>query len=101
VVSSRDDEHRDAEALRLRSTGQSFAAIEHTLGFERPAEAFEAFVRALKRCPPAQQATERDAELERLSKLAADITKRARPGDPNAARQLEVVHRLRQLLLEG
>jgi hypothetical protein len=94
-------EIKDARALALRCEGTSFSRIARTLGLSGPPAANAAFVRALRREPPARQRRLRNEELFRLRTMEV----RARD-DPGLApfdrdRQLAVVAQLRAELLEA
>lgn len=64
---------RDGQALRLRSKGMSFAKIAAKVGFERPTEAVNAFLRALLRAPAPQRDQLRREEAARLDAWADRI----------------------------
>jgi hypothetical protein len=98
-ASAADTPARDNKALELRVRGRSFVAIAKTLGYERANHANEAFNRALRRKPAAEQDELRGQELTRLDAMADGVKgdKALEPED--AARRLRTVERLRTMLL--
>jgi len=98
-VSADDTPARDDKALELRVRGKSFVAIAKTLGYERANQANEAFNRALRRKPAAEQKELRGQELSRLDAMADGVkaTEGLQPKDVD--RRLRTVERLRAMLL--
>ena len=90
---------QDEEALKLRSAGKSFSTIAKTLGYERSHHANEAFLRALRRQPPAQRSNLREAEAARLEALATKIRAREDLSPTQVQKRLRAVERLRQTLM--
>jgi hypothetical protein len=93
-------EARDAEIVKLRSTGRSFVSIAKTLGLDTARDALTAFHRGIRSRPAAELAKLRDAELERLDALAKRVRARtAELGADDIARRLKRVDRMRAELL--
>jgi AraC-like DNA-binding protein len=90
---------RDDEVLALRVQGKSFAGIAKSLGFTRPSQANEAFNRALRRKPSAEQEDLRRQELARLDALIEGVRGNADLAPDDLARRLRSVERLRTKLL--
>jgi hypothetical protein len=89
----------DDKALELRGSGQSFAAIAKTLGYERTHQANEAFNRALRRKPPVEQDSLRRQESARLDVMADGLRASHRLEAGEIAQRLRAVDRLRAMLL--
>jgi hypothetical protein len=98
-ATTKDTPARDDKALELRVRGSSFVAIAKILGYERANQANEAFNRALRRKPAAEQVELRGQELSRLDAMA-DGVKANRGLEPkDVDRRLRTVERLRAMLL--
>ena len=95
-----DTDANDDRVLELRSQGQSFGTIAKTLELDSPRDAHDAFHRALRRRPPAEQAVLRDQEVVRLDTLSRRLQGRPHLTDENLAAQLRVVGRIRDQLIE-
>ena len=94
-----DDNLQDDKVLDLRVQGKSFAGIAKTLGMNRPSTANEAFNRALRRKPAAEQDDLRRQELGRLDALIEGVRANADLAPDELARRLRTVERLRAKLL--
>ena len=89
----------DSRVLELRQQGRSFKSIAKRLGLERPADAWLAFNRALRRHAPEQQVSLRDDEMGRLQAMADGITANETLTADEQTRRLASVDRMRQRLL--
>jgi hypothetical protein len=95
---TQQDVPRDAQAVSLRSTGKSFAAIARELGYDRPTEAVEAFNRELRRRPEPERDNLRDEELVRLDALAVRTHERTKD-QAELAKRLRAIEGMRRRLL--
>jgi len=91
--------HHDDRVLELRSQGHSYGAIAKTLGLDKASDAHDAFHRALRHRPSAEQAALRDQEIVRLDTLSRRLQALPHLTDNELAAQLLVVARLRDQLL--
>jgi hypothetical protein len=94
-----DTPGRDDEVLKLRLEGRTFARIAKSVGYSRSSEANDAFNRALRRKPSAEQADLRRHELARLDSLLEGVRRNAELAPEDRARRLRSVERLRSKLL--
>jgi hypothetical protein len=85
----------DDDVLRLRRQGQAYARISRELGLVRAADAQQAFLRAVRRLPPADAKHVRDEELSRLDSLAERVRADTSKSDMDRARQLRTIERMR------
>jgi hypothetical protein len=92
---------RDDQALDLRVKGKSFSFIATALGYERPLDAREGFIRALRRKPEALQADLRQQEMGRLEAMADVFRTSQDLDDGEIAQRLRAVDRLREMLSAG
>lgn len=92
---SEPSEAVDDDVLRLRSEGQAYARISRDLGMERPADAQQAFRRALGRLPAGDAERVRGEELTRLDRLAERVRTDASRNEMDRARQLKSIERMR------
>jgi AraC-like DNA-binding protein len=90
---------RDDQALELRVKGKSFTAIATALGYERPLEAREAFIRALRRKPEDVRADLRHQEMGRLDAMADVFRSKQELDGDEIAQRLRAVDRLREMLM--
>lgn len=90
---------RDAQAVELRSTGKSYAAIARALGLDNSRDAVAAFNRGIRAKPVAELARLRVAEGERLDLLARRMKAREELGPADMAQRLKRVESLRAQLL--
>jgi hypothetical protein len=90
---------RDEQALELRVKGKSFSAIATALGYERPLDAREAFIRALRRKPEAVRDDLRRQEMDRLDAMAEVFRSSQNLDSEEIAQRLRAVDRLREMLL--
>jgi hypothetical protein len=90
--------HSDEQALSLRDTGRSFAAIASGLGLKRASDARAAFLRGLARQPEAERLALSQRELERLDKLETRIRDRDRDEPEKMERRLAALERMRETL---
>ena len=88
----------DDEALRLRETGRSYAAIAQSLQLKRANDALAAVRRARKRRPEDEQAVLVANERGRLDQLEARIRSRDRADPARLERRLAALEALRQSL---
>jgi hypothetical protein len=88
----------DAEVLRQRRVGRSFAGISRDMGLSRPLDAQRAFQRAFGRLPEDEQAQVRDQESSRLDRLAAKVNGDASTTPEDRTRRLAAIDRLRAAL---
>jgi hypothetical protein len=88
----------DEEALALRDTGKSYAAVASALGFKRAVEAQAAFIRALRRRPDDERARLTQRESERLDKTEVRIRDRDATEPDKMTRRLEALENLRQAI---
>ena len=86
----------DAEALRLREKGLSYAAVARSLGLKRATDARSAFVRALRASPGETHAGIVAREHERLDALEVRIRDRDRAEPDKLERRLAALARLRE-----
>jgi hypothetical protein len=84
----------DDRVLQLRGQGQAYARISRDLGFQRAAEAQQAFRRALRRLPTEEAERVRGEELSRLDRLAERVRSDSTRDDTDRARQLETIQRM-------
>lgn len=89
----------DHEVLDLRSTGQSYGAIAKAVGLPRARDAHDAFLRALRRQPAAEQAALRAAELRRVDDLARCLQHQPGVSEQQLTRKLQALARLRGSVL--
>jgi len=95
---TRPRRHSDEEALTLRDSGLSYAAVAKSLGFKRAIDAQEAFFRALRKRDHDEQKRLIERETARLDELETRIRDRD-AGDPGKmARRLEALAQLRKML---
>lgn len=85
----------DEKVLRLRCQGQPYARISRDLGFNRAAEAQQAFRRALRRLPGPDAKRVRDEEVSRLDRLDERVRADTKKNDVDRARQLNAIQRMR------
>lgn len=90
----------DDRVLELRSRGQSYGAIAKAIGLGHPSDAHDAFLRALRRQPPAERAALQDQEIVRLDTLSRRLQALPHLTEHRLAAQLRVVARLRDQLVE-
>jgi hypothetical protein len=88
----------DDRALVLRRAGRSYAAIARELGLGRARDAHAAFLRALDRLPPDEQAATREEELRRLDRLERSLVEQAGADNGDLARKRLAIARLRDAL---
>ena len=99
VTQSPDTESPEARVLGLRREGRSFAAIAKELGYERASQANDAFNRALREQPAAEQATLRKEEGVRLDALESRVRSLTDLDADEVERRLRTIARLRQVLM--
>jgi hypothetical protein len=87
------------EVLALRMQGKSFAGIARSLGLERPFQANNAFIRALRRQPVSERDSIRRQELVRLDALADAVRANHELAPAGVARRLRTLDRLRAGLI--
>ncbi len=87
------------EVLALRLQGKSFSAIARSLGLERPFQANDAFIRALRRRPASERDSIRREELVRLDALADAVRANNELEPAGVARRLHTLDRLRAALV--
>jgi hypothetical protein len=90
---------RDDEVLELRVSGETFRAIASKLGFQRIQNTHEAFNRALRRKPAAEQQSLRHRELAHLDAMAEGVRANREYGPDDSARLLAKVEQMRTILL--
>jgi AraC-like DNA-binding protein len=88
----------DEQALNLRETGQSYAAVARTLGLKRATDAQAAFVRAARSRPEAERAELSKREAIRLDQLEKRIRARDAEDPVKLERRLTALEALRQAL---
>ena len=98
-MSDGEQRQRDERVLELREKRRSFGAIAKIVGYERGSEATAAFNRALRRRPPKEQESLRQAELARLDGMAERVRENKELTADDVARRLGTVDRLRSRLL--
>jgi hypothetical protein len=91
----------DTEVLRLRSTGLAFSRISRELGLAGPADAQQAFQRAVRQLPKGDQDRVRGEESSRLDRLAAQVNADTTYSAEDRARRLAVIDRLRAWMVRG
>jgi hypothetical protein len=92
------DSSTDDRVLALRRNGRSFAAIAKHLGLAKASDANDAFNRALRTRPTAQQAILREEENLRLDKLLARVQSRTDLSENDVHRQVRTIALLREAL---
>jgi hypothetical protein len=85
----------DDKVLELRGRGQAYARISRDLGLDRPADAQQAFRRALRRLPPDDAQRVCDQEMSRLDRLAVKVRIDTKRNDIDRAKQLKAIERMR------
>jgi hypothetical protein len=88
----------DDQALSLRDSGRTFAAVASALGFKRAKDARAAFLRALARQSDAERERLCERERERLDKLEARIRDRDREDPEKMERRLQGLEQMRETL---
>jgi hypothetical protein len=88
----------DEQALTLRDSGRTFAAVASSLGLKRSSDARAAFLRALARRPENERARLSKRELERLDQLEARIRDRDRDAPEKMQRRLGALAVMRDTL---
>lgn len=88
----------DEQALTLRDSGRTFAAVASSLGLKRSNDARAAFLRALARRPESERARLSKRELERLDQLEARIRDRDRDAPEKMQRRLGALAIMRDTL---
>lgn len=88
----------DDQALTLRDSGRTFAAVASALGLKRSTDARTAFLRALARQPETERERLCERERERLDKLEARIRDRDKDEPEKMERRLAGLARMRETL---
>ena len=86
----------DEQALTLRDSGRSFAAVASSLGLKRASDARAAFLRAVARLPDTERTRLYERESERLDRLEARIRDRDRDEPEKMERRLAALAVLRE-----
>ena len=89
----------DSRVLELRQAGRSFRFIAKKVGLERPADAWVAFNRALRRHGPVEQESLRRDEMGRLDAMSEAIRTSAELSAEDQTKRLASLDRMRQRLL--
>lgn len=89
----------DSRVLELRQAGRSFRFIAKKVGLERPADAWLAFNRALRRHGPDEQESLRRDEMGRLDAMSEAIKGSAELSAEDQTKRLASLDRMRQRLL--
>lgn len=95
---SRPRQNSDDQALTLRDSGRSFAAVASALGLKRATDARAAFLRALARQSDDERRRLCERERERLDKLEARIRDRDSEEPEKMERRLGGLARMRETL---
>jgi hypothetical protein len=88
----------DEDVVALREHGQTYSAIARALGMKRAVNAQEAFVRAMRSLPDAQQKAVYRREWERLDQLEKRIRSRDTNEPVKMERRLVALEALRQTM---
>lgn len=88
----------DEEALELRESGKTFAAIASSLGFKRANEAHGAFLRALRKRNGDDRASLVQREAGRLDQLETRIRTRDAGNVVRMERRLTALAKMREVL---
>lgn len=94
----RSSDETDELALRRRETGASYSAIARGLELPRAADAYDAFIRALRRREGEERRLLVARESERLDQLEVRIRERDAAEPDKVARRLLGVGHLREAL---
>ena len=86
----------DDQVLHLRGKGQAYARISRDLGFERTADAQQAFRRALRRLPTIDATRVRSEELSRLDRLAERVRADTSRNELDRTRQMKTIERMKE-----
>jgi hypothetical protein len=89
----------DEDALALRDSGKSFAAVARGAGFKRALDAHAGFLRALGRRQGEERANLAQRELARLDELETRIRTRDADDVAKMERRLAAVDKMRKLLV--
>jgi hypothetical protein len=89
----------DEEALVLRESGKTFAAIARTVGFKRAHEAHGAFLRALRKREGEDRTNLVQREAGRLDELETRIRTRDATDQPRMERRLAALAKMREMLV--
>ena len=95
---SRPRQNSDDQALSLRDSGRSFAAVASALGLKRATDARAAFLRALARQSEGERHRLCERERERLDTLEARIRDRDSEEPEKMERRLAGLARMRETL---
>ena len=88
----------DEQALTLRDSGRSYAAVASSLGLKRASDARAAFLRAVARLPDSERTRLYQRESERLDRLEARIRDRDRDEPEKMERRLAALAVLRETM---
>ncbi len=88
----------DEQALAMRRKGRSFSGIAKELGYERAHDANDAFNRALRQRPPAEQDELRQEEQRRLDVMTQRVQEDDTLDKDEVAKRLRAIDHLRRVL---